>query len=107
MSDIVSIAHEGQRQPPQISEIFLQREHVGERLTRVVEVAQRIDHRNRGALRKLLDRALVEGTGDNGVHPAIHVPGYILQRLTRADAAFAEHRVATRLLDGELESDSR
>ena len=60
-----------------------------------------------GEVSHLLDRAVVEGTGYDGVHPAIHIPGYILERLSSSDAAFAEHRVSAGLLDGKLESDSR
>ncbi len=41
------------------------------------------------------------------IGPAVEIAGDVLQRLAVADGAYAQHRVAAQLLDGEFEGDAR
>jgi hypothetical protein len=103
---VVAVAAEGQLQTGEVAEALLQREHIGQHLAGMVQVAQRVDDRHGRPARQFLDGVLREGAGHDGVHPAVQVAGDILDRLARADGSFGENRIAAELLDGQLEGEA-
>ena len=95
MRDVVAVADVSQRDLPEIAEPLLQREVVRQRLARMLQIAQRIDHRNRRITRHALDRLLRERPQHDHVHPALQIVRNVAQRLARIQTALRlidEHR---------------
>ena len=57
---VVAVADIGKLQPAQPPEMFLQREHVGQRLAGMIEIAQRVDHRKARPARQFVYRLLAK-----------------------------------------------
>ena len=60
MADVVAVAEVGELDAVEPSELLADRHRVGERLERVGEVGEAVDHRNRCVLRERVDLRLVE-----------------------------------------------
>ena len=106
MGHVVAVPHE--REDPTLGrpEAFLDREQVGERLARVLEVGQRVDHRHVGRAGQRLEPLLFEGAEHDRVDVARqHAPG-VLDRLTPAELKIRRrqgHRVTAELRHPDLE----
>jgi hypothetical protein len=85
--DVIAVPDIGQRNVPQIAEPLLQHRIVGEGLTRMLQVAERVDHRNRCVHRHIFDGRMREGTQHDDIDPARNVVRDVVQALTRIDAA--------------------
>src|ERR1700733_9698364 len=86
MSHIVAIADVGHANIPEIAEAFLQREIVGQRLARMLEIAERVDDWNRGVLGHSLDCLLGEGAQYDGIHPTLQVMRDVTQFFARVES---------------------
>ena len=96
MAGVIAIADVGDFQAAQISEAFFEGEEIGERLAGMIEVGKRVDHRNIGVGRELLERFLLENARDDAGDPAFEALGDV-----RNGFAFAEMR------DGVIEKYGR
>src|SRR5882757_9262956 len=67
--------------------MFLQSEEVGERLTRMLEVAERVDYGNIGMRGHLFHGGVVEGAQHDQVDPALEVVGDVAERFAGIEAA--------------------
>ncbi len=85
MSNVVAVADVGHRDLLQVSEIFLQREVIGQRLARMLVVAQGVDDRDRRVFRHARHRLVRKGAQNDSIHPAFQVVSHIAQRLARAE----------------------
>ena len=90
---------------PRDSEVLADGLHIGQGLTGMVKVAQRIDDGDARPGGEAIHRALQEYPRDQAIHPAIQVAGDIFQRLANADGAFQEHASSAHLLHGEFEGE--
>ena len=87
MRHVVAVADVGEADLLQIAEALLQGEVVGQRLAGMLQVAERVDHRNAGVLRHSLDRVVRVSAQHNGIHPALHVVRDVAQVFARIEAA--------------------
>ena len=86
VGDVVAVAHVGERNVFQLTELFLQGEVVGQRLAGMLQAAKRVDHRNGGECRHLFDGFLIVSTQHDGVHPALDVVRDVGQSFAGAEA---------------------
>ena len=95
MRHIVSVADVRQTAILHISEALQQREIVSQRLARMLQIAERVNHRDTGVLRHAFDGLLRERAQHNHIHPALQVVRHVAQRFARAEAFLRlvdEHR---------------
>ncbi len=108
--DVVPVADIGDAAATQRSPLLAQRQHVGQRLARMLLVAERVDDvqpRGRGGHhRNVLMRVRAH---DEAMDPALEIAGDIVQRLARAVREFGRdvQGLGAQLLDGDLERRSR
>ena len=76
---VVAVADVGERDLLQSPKLFLQSEVVGQRLAGMLQVAERVDHRDARVLRHPFDRLVGEGAQHDGVHPALDVVRHVAQ----------------------------
>jgi hypothetical protein len=108
--DVVAVADEGDRPAAQRPEVLAQRETVGERLARMLVVAERVhdvEPRRRGG--ELGEHALGIGPDHHGGDPALEVARDVGHRLARAERFVGAQRqhVAAELVYRDLERRSR
>src|SRR6266481_1223545 len=84
---VVAIAHIGEMNLREIAEVLMEGEKVRERLAGMFEFAQRIDDRNAGVSRHLLDYSMTESAQHNDVDPAFEVVGDVVERLAGIETA--------------------
>ena len=104
--DVVAVADERDRTAAYRSPTLLKRQEVGDRLTRMLLVGQRVDDvQASGGRRELLERLLREGPDDDRVDPAFEVAGDIRHRFARpeGDVGLQRHHVAAELVDRDFE----
>jgi hypothetical protein len=109
MANVVAVADVSQLLPLEAAEFFVEREVVGQRLAGVIALAQCVDYRDRGPLGQLVERALRESAGHDGVDPAIEVARHVADGLALANPSVAvilENVAAAELLDGQLKRHS-
>src|SRR5882724_10531901 len=87
MGDVIPIAHICQVNLGKIAEMLLQRKEIGERLTRMLKVAECIDYRDISVCGHIFDRRVTESAQHDQVNPALQVVGDVMQRLAGVDAA--------------------
>src|SRR5438067_6325719 len=107
MSDVVSITHKHELEALQVSEMFLQRENVGKRLAWMIDIAERVDDRDTGPKRQVIDRLLFERARDNAIGPARQIPRDVFQRLALSNHARLSHAITPELLDREFKRQPR
>ena len=77
MGHIITVAHVGHCQAFGAAELLEQSKIVGQTLTRVILVAQRVNDRHVGSFRKSNQCLVREYTSNNGIGPARKVSGYV------------------------------
>ena len=90
------------------AEPFPHREQVGERLARVLEVREGVDHRHVGGAGEHLEPLLLEGPQHDRVDVARQHPAGVLDRLAAAELQLARRqhdRMGAELRDADLERD--
>jgi hypothetical protein len=87
MRHVVAVSHIRERDLSQIAIALLQREIIRQRLARMLQIAQRIDHRNRRVMRHVRDRFMRERAQHNHVDPALEVVRNVAQRFARIQPA--------------------
>ncbi|MPM93976.1 hypothetical protein SDC9_141118 [bioreactor metagenome] len=95
-------------QPAGVALVLPDRLQVGEDLAGVVLIGQRVDDRDPGVRRHLLDPLLPGGPPDDRGHVAAQHPGGVGDRLTAAHLGAGgvdDHRMAAELGDADLEGD--
>ena len=110
MAYVVAIADIRELHLAQIAKVFLEREEVRERLTRMFKLAQCIDDRHARVFREFFDRVMRIRAGDNGLHPALQVLGVVADRLALADARGAViqiHSLAAQLGHADFKTHER
>ena len=104
---VIAIADERQLDAVETSKAFLQREHIGQNLARMIAVTERIDHRHVRPLGQFLNGRLREHARHDALRPALQIAGDVLDRLALANGAGVIDGIAAQLLDGELEGEPR
>src|SRR5438132_11893353 len=89
MRHVITIAYECEANIPQISKPFLQGEVVRQRLARMLEFAESVDHRDTCMLCHGRNRGMVEGAQHNDIHPALQVACNVAKALARVNAALS------------------
>ena len=84
---VIAIADVSKVKFLEIAEMLLQSKEVSQRLARMLEFAERIDHWNTGVGRHLLNHRMAEGAQHDDVDPALQVVGDVIERLARIEAA--------------------
>ena len=110
VEDVVALADEGDGQPLKVAEALPQRQQVGQRLARMLEVAQGVDHRHGHRLGQLIHGGLGEGPCHERVHPAVERARDVVGALAATQAHIRVgqvDRAAAKLLRGQLEGDAR
>ena len=108
--DVVAVADERDRPPSKRTPAFLQCQEIGDGLTGMLLVGQRVDHvellRRR---RELLERFLGKRPNDDSVDPAFEIPRDVLHRFAAAqrDVRLKRHDVAAELARGDFERGPR
>src|SRR5579864_2911585 len=87
MSYIVPIADVGEPNVFHIAKALLQSEIVSERLAGMLQVAERIDHRNGSMFGHAFNRLLLEGSQHDHIHPALEILRNVTELFARVDAA--------------------
>ena len=88
MSNVVAVADVGELDVAQVAELFFQREEIGERLTRMLEIAESVDDRDLAHARHPGDGCMAERAQNDAVHPAFEIVSDIGER-SRASSRFA------------------
>jgi hypothetical protein len=107
MRDICPIADKRQLPSIERAEPLLQSLHVRQRLARMVQIAQRINHWNFRPLCQLLDGRVREYPRHNSVRPPIQIARDVFHRLALRNRPDARDRIAAQLLDGKLKRQPR
>ena len=110
MRHVVSVANVGQLNFLQIAEALLQGEVIGQRLAGMLQIAERVDHRNRRVLRHSRDRGMREGAQHDAVHPAFQIVRDVAQFFASVQAAVGlvdENGQTTETRHSGLEGDPR
>src|SRR5882762_3454115 len=107
MRHIVTIAGESQLESAQFAELLAQCQNIRQCLARMIEVAQRVNHRRRGPMRQLFNGGLRKRSRDDCLSPPLQVPRDVLQRFANAQRTFARDRVSTQLLDRQFKCEAR
>src|SRR5205085_12235574 len=110
VADVVAVTEPGQADPAEIDAALPQGEVVGERLTRMLEVRQRIDDGDARVAGERLHGGVAVDPRRDAVDPAREVTGHVGDRLPRAHPdllARQVHRAAPELNDPDLERDAR
>ena len=83
---------------------------IGQRLTGMIQITERIDDGNRGRLGKLHEGVMLERSRHDDLHPALQVTGVIADRLALAEAIVLVIQVdgrAAELRESHLETHAR
>jgi hypothetical protein len=110
MADVVPVPHEGKPLSFQRTEMFLHRQKISDRLTRVFEVRERIDNRNACTLRKLDKTSVGKCADDDAGNPTLEVFGDVVDGFSLAETDIGlcqENRVTAELVDCNVERDVR
>ena len=107
--DVVPVADEGQNEPIEMTEMFSERQQIGQSLARMLVVGEGVDNRDAGLGREFRDDRVIERAGHNGVDPALEVVGDVGDALPNAQAdPFREiQRMSAELVDAGFERDPR
>jgi hypothetical protein len=100
VNHIVAIADESDLQPFQLSFMLQQGETVGQHLTRMKEIRERVDHRDCRVKSHLLQGLLSKGPDDDEIHPAAETARAIRRALPNSQLDFPgteKHCVAPEL----------
>src|SRR5712692_6906304 len=92
MADVIAVTYVSQLQPAQPAKALLECEEIRQSLARMEPVGERVDHGDGSAGGQLVEYALLVGAHDDAVHPALQVPGYVSDRLPRAQRGLLENQ---------------
>ena len=84
MTDVVTIAHVGELHAARGAKALFDGHEVGQSLARMLQIAERINHRATRVLGHFGDGLVCIGAQHNQAHPALHVARHIGQRLALA-----------------------
>ena len=96
--------------PAARAEVLFQRHEVRQRLARMLEVRQRIDHRHARIHRHLGNGVVRIGAQHHHIHPALHVARHIGNRLALAErrtGLIHEDRIAAHRVDARFKCQPR
>ncbi len=108
MVDVVAVPDERQHETIEPAEALLEREHVGQRLARMLPKRQPVDDRDRRLGRELDDDGVRPGPCHDRVDEPLEVPGHVAGTLARAhdDVLGQVDRVAAELVHSRFERDA-
>src|SRR5579885_2358698 len=110
MADVVAVSDISKFEPLQVSEAFLERHEIGQRLAWMLEVAQCIDDRNAGVLGHFRDGLMCIRAQNNDRDPTLEIARHIGQRLALAERRLClvyKDGIAARRVDGRLKGEAR
>ena len=110
VAHIVAVAHIRKVQPLHRPEPLLQREEIRNRLTRMLQVRQCIDHRHARARRHLRNRVVRVRAQHDHAHPPLHIVRHVGQRLALAQRRLClvhKERTPAQRIDRRLERQPR
>src|SRR5580765_432163 len=111
MANVVSIADVGELETAEGAEFFFESKKIGERLTRMKFIGERVDHRNAGVGGHFPEDFLLVDASDDSVNPAIEIARDIGDGLARAERGGSlrvveENDRAAHALDTDVEGDA-
>ena len=85
--------------------MFLQRQHVGQRLAGMLQFAEGIDHRDRRVRGHGSNRLVSKGSQHHAINPALQIVGHVAQALASAQSRLRlvnEERHPAQTVDARL-----
>ena len=92
MQDVVAVADVRKRDLPQVAELLLQGEVIGQGLAGMLDLAQGIDHRNAGMLRHAFDSFVRKRAQHDSADPALQIMRDVAQTLARIKPLLSSDR---------------
>ena len=87
--DIVAIAHISKADVREVTEPLPEGEVIGQRLARMLQIAESINYGDRRVLRHAFNRILCERAQHDGIHPAFEIVRYVTKLLSRIDSTMS------------------
>src|SRR6202030_3280571 len=109
VADVVPVADVGELEAAERAKLFFEREEIGERLTRMKTVGERVDHGDLSAGGHLLQHALLVNASDDSVNPALEVARDVADGFALSEARLRvvqEDDGAAHALNADLEGDA-
>src|ERR1700734_247634 len=109
IAHVVAVADISKFQAAKVTEAFLQREKIGKRLTRVIEVRKRVDHRHVRVRGELFERFLFENARNDRVYPAFEALRHVGDRFAVAqvrDGVIEKYAGPAEARDADFECDA-
>src|SRR5208283_2401339 len=108
VTDIITIAHVGQRETAKFAEFFFEREEVGECLAGMKTIRKSVNDGNSDGIGHLIKNSLLVDTRDNPLDPAFEIASHVRNGLALPEARLGvveKHNVAPHALDADLKGD--